>query len=227
MGEKIREKIVRTAFIRFFAGLLFMGLFLFVPAGSLDYWEAYLYIVVLFLPLIFVVAYFLIKDPSFLVRRMKLKEKETTQKKVVGVTGLLFLVGFIVPGLDYRFGWSNVPEEIVYAANALVFLSYLFIFLVFRENSYASRVVEVVEGQKVITTGPYSIIRHPMYLGVIIMYLATPLALGSYYGLIPFLFLPVMLVYRIRNEEELLRKNLPGYKEYCMKVRYRLIPFIW
>jgi protein-S-isoprenylcysteine O-methyltransferase Ste14 len=227
MNKKLRLKFLVGTFFRFFAALLFIGLVLFGPAGSLDYWEAYVYIAVLFLPLTFVVIYFLKFDPEFLVRRMKMKEKEAAQRKVIGISNLLFFIGFILPGLDFRFGWSNVPTEIVYAANAAVFLGYAFVFLVFRENSYASRVIEVVKGQKVISTGPYHIIRHPMYLGVIIMFLATPLALGSYYGLIPFLPLPVLLGYRIKNEEEVLTRDLAGYKEYKEKTRYRLIPYVW
>jgi protein-S-isoprenylcysteine O-methyltransferase Ste14 len=226
MNKKLRLKFLVGTFFRFFAALLFIGLVLFGPAGSLDYWEAYVYIAVLFLPLTFVVIYFLKFDPEFLVRRMKMKEKEAAQRKVIGISNLLFFIGFILPGLDFRFGWSNVPTEIVYAANAAVFLGYAFVFLVFRENSYASRVIEVVKGQKVISTGPYHIIRHPMYLGVIIMFLATPLALGSYYGLIPFP-LPVLLGYRIKNEEEVLTRDLAGYKEYKEKTRYRLIPYVW
>jgi protein-S-isoprenylcysteine O-methyltransferase Ste14 len=227
MENVARRKLVVGSFFRFFAALLFIGAVLFVPAGSLDYWEAYVYIAVLFIPLTFVVAYFLKFDPEFLVRRMKMKEKEAAQKKVIRVSNLLFFIGFILPGLDFRFGWSHVPAEIVYAANTAVFLGYAFIFLVFRENSYASRVIEVVKGQKVITTGPYHIIRHPMYLGTIIMFLATPLALGSYVGLIPFLPLPVLLGYRIKNEEEVLTRDLQGYKEYKEKTRYRLIPYVW
>ncbi len=140
---------------------------------------------------------------------------------------LPFILCFLIPGFDYRFNWSEVPTILVVFANIMVFLGYLFVFFVFRENSYTSRIVEVEKEQKVISTGPYSLVRHPMYLGTIVMYLFTPLALGSWWALIGFLFFPLLLIFRIFNEEEVLLRDLPGYKEYCHKTRYRLIPYIW
>jgi protein-S-isoprenylcysteine O-methyltransferase Ste14 len=200
---------------------------LFIPAGSLHYWQAWVWLGVLFVPLIFVVNYFLKRDPKFLERRMRLREKEAPQKKIQLISGTLFFLGFLIPGLDYRFGWSSVPVPLVLAADVMVFLGYLFIFLVFRENSYASRIVEVEAGQRVITSGPYALVRHPMYLGFTVMFLATPPALGSLWALPVFLLLPVFLAFRIRNEEEVLARDLPGYAEYRQKVRYRLIPLVW
>ncbi|PIU81452.1 hypothetical protein COS70_04040 [Candidatus Micrarchaeota archaeon CG06_land_8_20_14_3_00_50_6] len=145
----------------------------------------------------------------------------------IKLSSVVFLIGFLIPGLDRRFGWSNIPVEFVLAADALVLMGYAWTFLVFRENSYALRIIEVEKGQQVISTGPYSVIRHPMYLGVMIMFLATPIALGSYFALPAFLLLPPLLVYRILNEEVVLNRGLLGYGDYCKKNRYRLIPFVW
>jgi len=219
--------LTRTILVRFTAGLLVVALCLFVPAGSLAYWQGWLYLVVLFVPLAFVGRYFLKRDPGFLERRFRMREKEIVQKRIQAVTGIIFFVGFLIPGLDYRYGWSQVPVGLVLAADLAVFLGYLLIFLVFRENSYAARTVEVEAGQRVVATGPYALVRHPMYLGVTVMFLATPLALGSWWALPVFLLLPPFLVLRIRNEEEVLVRELPGYPEYSRKVRYRLIPRVW
>jgi len=221
--RRLKNKIA----VLFPAVLVVLGLVLFVPAGTLDYWEAWVYCAVLVIPFVFVATWLLNKDPELLARRIRLNEKEPAQKRVIGVSRLVFLIAFLLPGLDHRFGWSDVPVAAVLAADALVFLGYVLVFLVFRENTYASRVVEVEQGQKVISTGPYALVRHPMYLGTGIMFLATPLALGSYWALPVFLMLPGVLVYRIRNEEEVLLRELTGYQEYMQKVRYRLIPFIW
>ncbi len=219
--------ILKKAPLLFIAAFVALSIAFFVPAGTLDYWQAWVYIAVLLIPASFVVAYFLKYDPEFLERRFQFKEKEARQRTILGIGNLFFLIGFLLPGFDKRLGWSNVPFEVVIAADVLVFLGYFFIILVFRENRYASRTVQVEKGQTVISTGPYSIIRHPMYLGVLFMYLATPIALGSYVALIPFLVIPIIIYFRILNEEEVLLRDLPGYGEYCEKTRYRLLPFIW
>ena len=211
----------------FSAGFIVVALFLFLPAGSLVYWQAWVYLGVLFIPMIFVVNYFITRDPGLLKRRMRAREKYETQKRIQVIAGVIFFLGFLIPGLDYRFKWSEVPVPIILAADVIVVLGYFLIFLVFRENSYTSRIIDVERGQRVITTGPYAIIRHPMYLGVTLMFLATPLALGSWWAVPIFLLLPVFLIFGIRNEEEVLIHELPGYAEYCQNVKYRLTPWVW
>jgi len=205
--------------------MIVMGVVLFLPAGSLWYWEGWIFWFGISALTIFITAYFLKKSPELLSRRMKNKEKETTRKPLAFLK--LYLLGYLIPGLDFRFHWSTVPVWIIIASNAFVFLGYIFIIIVFKENSYASTVIQVEEEQPVITTGPYAIVRHPMYLGMLIMSLFTPLALGSYWAIIPILLFIPGTIFRIKNEEEVLLRDLPGYKEYCLKTRYRLIPSIW
>ena len=221
------RSLIRKIIIRFSLFPIIFGLIILISAGTFNYWQAYLYLSILMVPMAFVVVYFLKNDPKFLERRTRAKEKEKEQLVIQIVFSLIFLSGFILPGLDKRFGWSDVSSVIVIIADAVIFLGYILVFSVFRQNSYASRIVEVEIDQKIITTGLYSIVRHPMYIGVIVMYVPTPLALGSYWGLIPMATIPLALMFRILNEEKVLRKDLPGYTEYCQKTRYRLIPFIW
>ncbi len=207
--------------------LLVLGVILFATAGSFRYWEAWVFWLQISALTLFITAYFLKKDPELLSRRRQTKEKETTQKIPI-ILAILNLSGYLIPGLDFRFHWSAVPFGMVIVANVMVFLGYTFIFLVFKENSYASAVIQVEEKQQLITTGPYAIIRHPMYTGMLLWQLFMPLALGSYWALIPSIvfFIP-FLVLRIQGEETLLLRDLPGYKEYCQKTRYRMIPYIW
>ena len=182
---------------------------------------------ILVVPMILFVRYLYKNDPELLKRRLRMKERQKTQRLIQIVMWPFFLLAFIIPGFDYRWHWSDVPLTIVVLSDVLVLLSYLFIGLVFKTNSYASRIIEVEKGQKVITTGPYAIVRHPMYLGVLIMYIFSPLALGSYWALIPALLIVPILFIRIIGEEKELLENLEGYKEYVMKTKYRLIPGIW
>lgn len=222
-----RKALIRKMLIRFAFFFPVLGLLTLLPAGTFHYWQFYAYCGLLIVPMLGVLVYFMKNDPKFLERRAKAREKEQQQILIGMLSTLIFLAGFIVPGLDQRFAWSLVPGHITIVADIIILLGYLVIFIVFRQNSYASRIIEVDEEQKVISTGLYGIVRHPMYVGVLIMFIPTPLALGSYWGLIPFALLPVSMALRILNEEKVLKENLEGYREYCQKVKYRLIPFIW
>ncbi len=217
---------IKTALI-FVAAFAAIAAFFFVPAGSLAYWQAWVYLAILFIPMLFVAAYLLKNDPALVERRFKLREKRKAQKKIVDWTHLWFFVGFLIPGLDYRFGWSHVPLSVVVAADVLVFVGYALNFLVLKENSYASHVVEVVKGQKVISTGPYAVVRHPMYSAVSLLLLATPLALGSWIAFAFFAPMPFVIAFRALDEEKMLRQKLRGYEAYCGRVRYRIVPFVW
>jgi len=222
-----QKSFKRMAITRFTGLFIILGLMFFIPAWTFNYWQAWIYMLILVVPMIFIVRYLYKNDPELLKRRLRMKERQKTQKLIQTVMWPFFLLAFIIPGFDYRWHWSNVPLAIVIISELLVLLSYLFIGLVFKTNSYASRIVEVEKGQKVITTGPYAIVRHPMYLGVLVMYLFSPLALGSYWALIPALLIIPILFIRIIGEERELLENLEGYKEYAMETRYRLVPGIW
>jgi len=221
------RKLTRKMLWVFPLAVAVTGLLLFLPAGSLRYWQAWMFLATLFLPVGFVVSYFLTRDPGLLVRRMRLKEKEREQQVIVKLANLAFFLGSLVPGLDHRYGWSGVPAWACVLADVLVFLGYVIVFFVFRENSYASRIVEVVEGQQVVTTGPYSLVRHPMYAGLILMYLSTPIALGSFWALAFFVPVIALIVVRALDEEKVLARGLEGYTAYTQKVRYRLVPKVW
>jgi len=206
--------------------MIVMGLVLFLPAGSLKFWEAWIWWSIISAITLMITAYFLKKDSGLLSRRMKVREKDQLPS-IIRILSFLSLLAYFIPGFDFRYHWSAVPVWIIIFANALVFLGYIFIFLVFKENSYASTVIQVEKEQQVIKTGPYAVVRHPMYTGLLIMQLFTPLALGSYWALIfSFLFIPTV-IFRIRKEEAVLSSELPGYTDYCIKTRYRLIPSVW
>ena len=214
--------------IRFGLSAFVVPVILFSLAGTLHYWQGWLYWAVLVLPMLAAVGYLLRADPQLLERRMKSHEKEPEQRTIILLGSAVFVADFLAIAIDLRMhGLNQVPPSLVLAADAAVFLGYGLIFWVFKENSYASRTIEVVKGQKVITSGPYSIIRHPMYLGFLVMYLLTPIALGSWWAVPVFaLYIPI-LVWRIYSEEKVLLRDLPGYNEYCQKRRYRLLPLIW
>lgn len=221
--SKIRKQMT-SRFIMFF---LILCLMFFLPARTFNFWEAWVYIGIVFITAAFVIKYFLNRDPEFLERRMRTKEKVKEQRIIIRFGWFLFLPSFILPGFDKYYEWSEIPVGIIIVSDILVLLGYLIVIRVFKENSYASRVVEINTGQKVISTGPYAIVRHPMYSGVLLMYGFTPLALGSWWALIGSFFLFVIIIARIFSEEKFLVENLSGYKEYLDKIKYRIIPGIW
>lgn len=220
-------KLLLNALLKFVSGLAAVGLLLFLPAGTLRYWNAWLFSALLFLPMLVVGVLLFVKAPELLEKRLNTREQEGTQKAVVALSALVFCLGFVLAGLDFRFGWSHMPTWLIVAAAVLQLISYGLYAEVMRENAYLSRTVEIQEGQKVIDTGLYGIVRHPMYLAVTLLFLTIPLVLGSWPCFVLFLCNPAILVLRIRNEEQVLERGLPGYTEYQQRVRYRLIPFIW
>lgn len=226
-NELSQSDLSKKILARFFLFIGFMLVMFFVPAGTLAYWEAWVYLIVILIFMFCFMIYFLKNDPELLERRMRTKEKETEQKRIVKFLFLACLFTILLPGFDKRFEWSHVPVAVVIFADIIVLLGYSIIFLTLRENSYASRIIEVEKGQEVVSTGPYTIVRHPMYLGSTLMFLLTPLALGSYWAIIPAVFIIPILMTRIRNEEQILEKELKGYSEYMQKIKFRLIPGIW
>ena len=223
----MRKNLAARAVSKYLAGLVMVALLLFVPAGSLAYSNGWLFISLLFIPMLVLGFVLLFKAPELLEKRLNAKEEQGEQRKVVGLSALLFLAGFVTAALDFRFGWSQLPGWLVLAASAVLLLSYGMYAEVMRENAYLSRTVEIQENQKVIDTGLYGIIRHPMYTSTILLFLSIPLVLGSGIAFLLFLAYPVLIAKRIRNEEEVLEEGLAGYREYKQKVKYRLIPFIW
>ena len=220
-------KLPFGALTKFIVGVCLIGAMLFLPAGTFRYTGAWLLLGLLFVPMLIMGAVMLVKSPELLEKRLNNKEKEKAQKGVVALSGLMFSIGFVLSALDFRFDWSSVPLWLVIAASVLFLLGYAMYAEVMRENAYLSRTVEVQENQKVISTGLYGAVRHPMYLATLLMFLPMPLILGSFWGLIPFMLYPAIIVVRILNEEKVLTDGLQGYREYKTKVKYRLIPFIW
>jgi protein-S-isoprenylcysteine O-methyltransferase Ste14 len=220
-------KLLFSALTKFLMGLLLVGAMLFWPAGGFDYVNGWLFCGLLFVPMLILGVVLLIKSPDLLRKRLDSREKEKTQKGVIAWSGLLFFVGFVLAGLDHRFGWSSVPAWVVAAASVVLLISYALYAEVMRENAYLSRKIEIQEGQQVVDTGLYGIVRHPMYAVTLWLFLSIPLVLGSWYSLICFAFYPVAIVTRILNEECVLVAGLEGYAEYRKRVKYRLIPFIW
>lgn len=215
------------ALIKFLSGLIIVMLLIFVPAGTLHYINGWIFAGLLFIPMLIMGIVMSVKNPELLAKRLNSKEKDSEQKNIVKFSGLIFLIGFIVAGLNYRFKWLVIPQLTIIIASTVFLLSYLMYAEVLRENKYLSRTVEVQENQKIIDTGLYGIVRHPMYTATILMFLSIPLILGSLHSFIIFLLYPVIIVMRLRNEEKFLENNLDGYSQYKNKVKYRLIPFIW
>ena len=220
-------KLILNALVKLVCGIALLGALLFLPAWTLAYPGAWLLLGLLFVPMTAMGIVMALKSPALLKKRLNNKEKEAAQRGVVAISGVMFLGGFIVSALDFRFGWSTVPAWVTVVASVLFLGGYAMYAEVLRENAYLSRTVEVQENQTVISTGLYGVVRHPMYLATLLMFLPIPLILGSYWGLVPMLLYPVILVIRILNEEQVLTEGLEGYAEYKTKVRYRLIPFVW
>lgn len=220
-------KLFFQAIIKFVLGVLIVGLLLFVPANTINYWNGWLFMGLLFIPMFFAGIVMMIKSPELLKKRLNAKEKENEQKQVLLFSGLMFLSGFIIAGLNYKYNWIILPTSVVIVSSFIFILSYILYAEVLRENAYLSRTIEVQENQKVIDTGLYGIVRHPMYAVTILLFLSMPLILGSIISFIIFLIYPFIISKRIKNEEEVLEKELIGYSDYKKKVKYKIIPFIW
>ena len=220
-------KLLLRTLSAFLLGILITGAMLFLPAGTLDYPGAWLFMALLFTPILIMGIVLMVKNPELLRKRLAMKEREKTQQGVVAISGLLLIASFLVAGFDYRFGWSRVSNGIVIVASVMLLIAYALYAEVLRENVYLSRVIEVQEGQRVIDTGLYAIVRHPMYSAVSLLYLSIPLVLGSWWALLVMSPCVLLLAARIKNEEQVLRQDLPGYIEYTQRVRYRMIPLVW
>jgi protein-S-isoprenylcysteine O-methyltransferase Ste14 len=222
-----RTSLFLRAVSLFAVGALGLALLLFGTAGTIAYWEAWLYLAVLFIPIFVVLVYLTLRDPELLRRRLQSREARPAQRRIIGGAAYVILLALVIPGFDHRFGWSDLPPAVVLTADGIVLLGYLLFIRVLRENSYAARTITVEAGQRVITTGPYRRVRHPMYTAILLIYLATPLALGSIWGVLPALLLPFVLAQRATDEERLLAEELPGYRDYQAITKYRFVPGIW
>ena len=220
-------KLLISALTKYLVGLFFVGLILFLPAGTLQYPNGWRFCALLFLPMLLLGLVLFLKAPALLEKRLHSRENQAAQKQVVGIAALMFMGGFVLAGLDFRFGWTRVPVWLINAASILLLVSYGLYAEVMRENAWLSRTVEVQEGQQVVDTGLYGIVRHPMYAVTTILFLSIPLVLGSWISFAAFLIYPVLMAKRIQGEEALLEKELPGYRQYQKKVKYRMIPFLW
>ena len=223
----MKKNLFAEAIVKFLLGVVLVGLFVFLPAGTLRFFGGWLFMGILFVPMFGAGLVMLAKNPGLLQSRLKAKEAQREQDLVVKLSGLMFIVGFVVAGLDFRFGWLPLPGWVNWAAAGLFLVAYLLYAEVLRENTFLSRTIEVQENQTVVDTGLYGIVRHPMYSVTLLLFLSMPLVLGSVLSLICFLPYPVLIAKRLLNEEAFLEKELPGYAEYKMKVKYRLIPGIW
>ena len=219
--------LVFNGIIKYLIGLIIVGLLIFIPAGNFGYFNGVLFMILLFVPMLLVGIFLIIKNPDLLKRRLDSKENEKEQKLVVLFSSLMFIISFILAGLNYRYAWFVMPNIIVIIASVLFLVSYVLYFKVLIDNEYLYRTIKVDNKQKLIDTGLYGIVRHPMYMITIIMFLMIPLILGSVLSFIIFLIYPVIIIKRIKNEEKVLEKEFKGYKEYEKKVKYKLIPYIW
>ena len=220
-------KLFIQAILKFALGVILIGLLIFLPAGTIEFFYGWLFMGVLFVPMFLAGIVMMIKSPDLLKKRLNAKEKENEQKQVVALSGLLFIVGFIVAGFNYKYSWIIMPKPVVIISTIIFLVGYALYAEVLKENQYLSRTIEVQENQKVIDIGLYGIVRHPMYMATILLFLAMPLVLGSIISFIIFLVYPFIIAKRIKNEEEVLEKELDGYIEYKKKVKYKMIPFIW
>ena len=223
----MNKSLLTQALIKLVSGLLLICILIFLPAGSFSFWQGWLFIGILFIPMLIAGVILMRKNPDLLRKRLDAKEKESEQRTVVAMSGFLFLAAFIIAGLNWRFGWWLIPDWAVWVAAGMFLCSYDLYAEVLRENTYLSRTIEVQKGQKVVDTGLYGIVRHPMYSATLLLFLAMPLVLGSLYAFIIFLAYPFIIVKRLKAEEKFLEEELKGYREYKQKVKYRLIPFIW
>ncbi len=220
-------KLFFSAITKFLLGVVLVGVLLFLPAGTFNFFNGWLFLSLLFIPMFFAGILLMIKNPQLLKERLNAKESRKEQDLVVKLSGLMFFIGFVLAGLGFRFGWFMLPKTVSLIAAAVFLIAYILYAEVLRENTYLSRTIKVQENQKVIDTGLYGIVRHPMYSVTLILFLSMPLILGSIYSFLIFLAYPFIIAIRIKGEEELLEEELQGYKEYKQKVKYRLIPFIW
>ena len=220
-------KLFIQGLIKFVLGVVLVGALIFIPAGTLNFFNGLLFMGLLFIPMFLAGIVLMFKDRGLLERRLNGKEKENEQKMVVALSGIMFISGFVIAGLNYRYSWIILPDIVTIISSIVFIISYILYGEVLRENTYLSRTIEVSENQTVVDTGLYGIVRHPMYVVTIFLFLSIPLILGSIISFIIFLIYPVIIVLRIINEEKVLEKDLKGYKEYKKKVKYRLIPFIW
>ena len=223
----MNKKLFFEAIIKFVLGAVIIGLLIFVPANTINYWNGWLFMGILFIPMFIAGIVMMIKSPELLRKRLNAKEKENEQKHVVALSGLMFFAGFIIAGLNYRYSWIMIPNYVVIISSIIFIISYILYAEVLRENAYLSRTIEVQENQKVVDTGLYGIVRHPMYATTILLFLSMPLVLGSIISFVIFLIYPFIISKRIKNEEEVLEKELVGYAEYKKKVKYKVMPFIW
>ena len=220
-------KLLFETIIKFVLGIIIIGSLLFLPAGTFTFWNAWLFMGLLFIPMFFVGLVLWLKNKELLKKRLNGREKEGTQRSVVFITLIMFVTSFVISGLDFKYNWSRLPIWLISLGSVTLLISYALYIEVMRENTYLSRTVEIQENQKVIDTGLYGIVRHPMYMATTFLYLSFPIVLGSLIGFIIFLPFPFVLAKRIKNEEEVLEKGLDGYKEYKEKVKYKMVPFIW